>query len=504
VLGFIFAPEISEGIKFLSLLLGQNLSVLQKALKGEIKMWFDVCVIIGAITFNICLFLVGLKVSKKKEVLRLTLLITLWYSLAGNAIICWLLPLVYLSDGLLWQELLKWSLRSAAIGLAAYYYLLPLFRGAVEPNQIAVRVFLWAKDRKDRVRKLESPGWYYYPSILFGFRKVSKEIEKVKVPISQILSRRAKQEMKEFEDRIMLDEAVLSVRYRITDLKKLVPHMGRKKAEDYIKDETTSLLRANIAIRNLDGTLEEWKAIEKAVKQGMLPLKNFGVTISTVLIHNLKVPGTENKTKETQEVQKEKQTTTSDDSEDKVADRVEPKKKGIAGVVFGVIILLIIGAIAIPIITNAIGNIDQKPRQAQQRVTEYKVQQTLITNGVRTLRIPANKRWVDMGIDLKGEKIFIVAKGIWDGSGSQAPETDLPCGPEGIRAPDWIDDMYNYPLSKNRTIHNLIGQIGGKVFHVGSNYQSVVKETGRLLLGINDYLVDDNSGYLNITIKIER
>jgi len=124
---------------------------------------------------------------------------------------------------------------------------------------------------------------------------------------------------------------------------------------------------------------------------------------------------------------------------------------------------------------------------------------------VTTPRISARKPWTDTGIDLKeGEKILIVAKGTWDASGSDAPEPDLPCGPEGIVPPKWVKDLSPYPYH-GRRIHELLGKIGrGKPFYVGKKYEGVVEKAGRLYLGINDWKVSDNDGHLDVRVEIEK
>lgn len=123
---------------------------------------------------------------------------------------------------------------------------------------------------------------------------------------------------------------------------------------------------------------------------------------------------------------------------------------------------------------------------------------------VTTLRISARRSWTDIGIDLKErEEILIVAKGTWDGSGSDAPKPDLPCGPEGIVPPKWVEDLSPYPYHGGR-IHELLGKIGGgEPFYVGRKYQGIVKTAGRLYLGINDWRVSDNDGYLDVRIEVE-
>ncbi len=143
----------------------------------------------------------------------------------------------------------------------------------------------------------------------------------------------------------------------------------------------------------------------------------------------------------------------------------------------------------------------ERPKQVVQQIIPKRIERIKI----RKFRISARRSWTYIA-DLKGEGelIRITAEGSWDGSGGQAPEPDLLCGAEGIRAPDWIDDMYRYPLAENRMIHNLIGRIGGKVFHVGENFEQRNYSQGGFYLGINDYIVRDNDGSLDVTIEVER
>lgn len=51
----------------------------------------------------------------------------------------------------------------------------------------------------------------------------------------------------------------------------------------------------------------------------------------------------------------------------------------------------------------------------------------------------------------------------------------------------------------------LIGRIGeGRPFFVGADYSGTVGEAGRVLLGINDTRLEDNSGRIRVRVEVER
>ncbi len=109
------------------------------------------------------------------------------------------------------------------------------------------------------------------------------------------------------------------------------------------------------------------------------------------------------------------------------------------------------------------------------------------------IRIAGNQQWVDTGFDVRrGDRIVFDSRGriTVDGRGTAV-------GPEGgapTRGP-------NYPI-RNAPFGALIGAVGnGAPFMIGAGTQPItMPASGRLMLGINDDYVDDNSGAFLVSV----
>lgn len=110
------------------------------------------------------------------------------------------------------------------------------------------------------------------------------------------------------------------------------------------------------------------------------------------------------------------------------------------------------------------------------------------------VRVEANQPWTDTGITVKkGGHIAFRTTGqiqFWRGAGENAG----PDGNDSVRRPD-------YPVTA-MPVGGLIGKVGnGAPFPIGSNTQPIVMPAdGRLMLGVNDNLWSDNSGYFSVVI----
>ena len=113
----------------------------------------------------------------------------------------------------------------------------------------------------------------------------------------------------------------------------------------------------------------------------------------------------------------------------------------------------------------------------------------------RTVVVSADVPFVDTGITLKsGQTVYFRAQGQvrWgpDRRDGAAGENNSPFNP-------------NRPLP-NRPAAALIGKVGdesGDLFFIGDNQGSIrVRGSGRLWLGINDDVLDDNSGNFSVTV----
>lgn len=108
-----------------------------------------------------------------------------------------------------------------------------------------------------------------------------------------------------------------------------------------------------------------------------------------------------------------------------------------------------------------------------------------------TVRVEADRRWTDTGLVVRrGEQI------VFDASGTITFGKDMTAGPDGNK------DLSRgtYPV-RNMPVGALIGRVGNTVFPIGSTRSPVeMPRNGRLMLGINDDLFDDNSGAFDVNI----
>ena len=116
---------------------------------------------------------------------------------------------------------------------------------------------------------------------------------------------------------------------------------------------------------------------------------------------------------------------------------------------------------------------------------------TLLEGGAT--RVEANQPWTDTGISVKkGDRVAFRATGQiqWVQSGENAG----PDGNDSVRRQD-------YPVTA-MPVGGLIGKVGSSgPFPIGSNTQSIVMPAaGRLMLGVNDNVWTDNSGYFSVVI----
>jgi hypothetical protein len=117
--------------------------------------------------------------------------------------------------------------------------------------------------------------------------------------------------------------------------------------------------------------------------------------------------------------------------------------------------------------------------------------------GMRERQVVVNARdqWTDTGIDVRaGQQIFFSSQG------ESRWGRDRRDGAEGER---------NSPMNPNRPLPDrpaaaLIGRIGDRnqVFFIGADSGPFrARDNGRLYLGINDDVLEDNSGNLRVTVS---
>jgi hypothetical protein len=112
----------------------------------------------------------------------------------------------------------------------------------------------------------------------------------------------------------------------------------------------------------------------------------------------------------------------------------------------------------------------------------------------RQVMVVANAAWTDTGIDVRaGQNVYFEAQGEirWGGNRRARPagEQNSPNNPAR-------------PMP-NRPGASLIGRVGdtNDYFFVGSDTGAIrVRENGRLFLGINDDVLQDNTGYFTVIV----
>jgi hypothetical protein len=110
------------------------------------------------------------------------------------------------------------------------------------------------------------------------------------------------------------------------------------------------------------------------------------------------------------------------------------------------------------------------------------------------VRVEANQPWTDTGIDVKaGDLVAFQGTGTVNfGTGStQSAGVD---GKSDTRSP-------NYPVSA-MPVGGLIGKVANSApFPVGGNQQAIrMPANGRLMLGVNDNEMGDNSGFFSVVV----
>ena len=118
--------------------------------------------------------------------------------------------------------------------------------------------------------------------------------------------------------------------------------------------------------------------------------------------------------------------------------------------------------------------------------------QTVLAPGA--VRVEANQPWTDTGVSVKvGDLVTFQTNG-QIGFGQSEGQTAGADGKGDVRSP-------NYPVPA-MPVGGLIGKVGNIApFPIGSNQQPIrMPATGRLMLGVNDNEVGDNSGFFSVIV----
>jgi hypothetical protein len=112
-----------------------------------------------------------------------------------------------------------------------------------------------------------------------------------------------------------------------------------------------------------------------------------------------------------------------------------------------------------------------------------------------TVQVPANQAWTDSGLTVKkGDRVSFNATG-QIAFGQSPGQTAGPDGNGDVRGP-----QFPVPVMP---VGGLIGRVGaGTPFPIGSNTQPIVMPAdGRLMLGVNDNELGDNSGAFAVVVR---
>lgn len=117
-----------------------------------------------------------------------------------------------------------------------------------------------------------------------------------------------------------------------------------------------------------------------------------------------------------------------------------------------------------------------------------------------TVRVDGNQAWVDTGLDVgSGDRLTFNASGQIQIAPGSAVNASGAAGRSGTRRPA---TNANYPIP-NMGAGGLIARVGdGMPFAIGAGSREItMPAAGRLLLGINDDNVSDNSGAFTVTVR---
>lgn len=114
------------------------------------------------------------------------------------------------------------------------------------------------------------------------------------------------------------------------------------------------------------------------------------------------------------------------------------------------------------------------------------------------ISVHANQPWTDAGINVKrGDRIAFITSGQIQIAQGSNPDYTATADGSGIDAP-----RMNYPVPA-MGVGGLIARVdNGAPFPIGSNSQPIaMPANGRLYLGVNDTIVNDNSGAFIVSIR---
>jgi hypothetical protein len=118
--------------------------------------------------------------------------------------------------------------------------------------------------------------------------------------------------------------------------------------------------------------------------------------------------------------------------------------------------------------------------------------QTVLAPGA--IRVEANQPWTDTGIDVRAGDLVSFQGSGQVAFGQSSGQTAGVDGKSDVRSP-------NYPVSA-MPVGGLIAKVANSApFPIGGNQQAIrMPANGRLMLGVNDNEVNDNSGFFSVVV----
>jgi serine/threonine-protein kinase len=131
-----------------------------------------------------------------------------------------------------------------------------------------------------------------------------------------------------------------------------------------------------------------------------------------------------------------------------------------------------------------------------------------IPRGAIAIQVPANVAWTDTGIHLRaGNRVAVTASGLVavEAGGRIPPKAPGGFAPDCRAAAAIYGGRFGAFPAPELPCWSLIGRVGanGAIFEVGARGTFQVRSDGRLLLGINDDSLANNSGFWTAAITVE-
>jgi len=163
----------------------------------------------------------------------------------------------------------------------------------------------------------------------------------------------------------------------------------------------------------------------------------------------------------------------------------------------------------------AAGNVDARVRLSQLPAAAARPAPTVpsavapIPPGAISIRVSATEPWTDTGINVRpGDSVTVIASGLVavEAGGRIPPKAPGGFAPDCRAAASIYGGRFGVFPAPQLPCWSLIGRIGGNgaIFEVGARGTFQARSDGRLLLGINDDSLANNSGFWTAAITVQR